>query len=196
MSRSSGSRLVRSSRAETRSCPTPPEPKFLLSRWQCACPKAPLSAGLVLDSGEPVSRLFPSRRPEGRWSGPVSDNPEGKSVPDGRCSKPAATASAEGQARPRPHRGGFVSRPAVRSAGHRSEDGARASPGLWLGRLTSVAGGSSRPRLEAVMLSESHQAQFRLWITRITCISPGRPNRREIRFARRHARLAPRRPPA
>lgn len=49
MRRNAGSRLVRSSRAETRSCPTPPKPKLLLSRWQRACPKTSLSAGLVLD---------------------------------------------------------------------------------------------------------------------------------------------------
>ena len=49
MSRSPGSMPVRSSRAEARSCPTPPEPKLLLSRWQRAGPKTPLSAGLVLD---------------------------------------------------------------------------------------------------------------------------------------------------
>jgi hypothetical protein len=44
------------------------------------------------------------------------------------------------------------------SAGHQSEDGTRPPPGLWLGRLTSVAGGSSRPHPEAVTLSESVQA--------------------------------------
>ena len=49
MRRNAGSCLVRSSRAATRSCPTPPKPKLLLSRWQRACPKASLSAGLVLD---------------------------------------------------------------------------------------------------------------------------------------------------
>ena len=42
-------------------------------------------------------------------------------------------------------------------AGHTSEDGARHPPGLWLGRLASVAGSSSRPHPEAVTLSESHQ---------------------------------------
>ena len=68
MSRSPGPCLVRSSRAETRSCPTHPEPKSLLSRWQRACPKTPLlpgwswlrRAGVLPD---------PFRRPEGRWSG-------------------------------------------------------------------------------------------------------------------------------
>jgi hypothetical protein len=44
------------------------------------------------------------------------------------------------------------------STGHQSEDGTRHPPGLWLGRLSSVAGRSSRPRLEAVTESESHQA--------------------------------------
>ena len=43
------------------------------------------------------------------------------------------------------------------SAGRRSEDRARHPPGLWLGRLASVAGSSSRPHPEAVTLSESHQ---------------------------------------
>jgi len=42
-------------------------------------------------------------------------------------------------------------------AGRTSEDGARHPPGLWLGRLASVAGSSSRPHPEAVTLSESHQ---------------------------------------
>lgn len=42
------------------------------------------------------------------------------------------------------------------------------------GRLSSVAGRSSRPRTKAVMKTESHQAdsgRFRLWITRITGIT-------------------------
>src|SRR5436190_986187 len=45
---------------------------------------------------------------------------------------------------------------------------------LWLGRLSPVAGRSSRPRTKAVMESDSHQADsraFRLWITRIMGVS-------------------------
>jgi hypothetical protein len=54
-------------------------------------------------------------------------------------------------ARPsRPHRGGFVSRPASAASPHRLV-GQEACPlGLWRGRLSSVAGRSSLPRHEAV----------------------------------------------
>ena len=48
--------------------------------------------------------------------------------------------------------------PPSASTGHQSEDGTRHPPGLWLGRLSSVAGRSSRPHPEAVMESESDQA--------------------------------------
>ena len=65
-------------------------------------------------SEDPVSRLIRSAGPKAVGPEPVPGHPEGKPVPVGRFPKPAATAYAEGQARPRPHRGGFFSRPAVR----------------------------------------------------------------------------------
>ena len=151
-------RLVRSSRAETRSCPTPPEPKLLLSRWQRARPRTSLSAGLVLDR-EIRCPACPFRRSEDPWSGAGS----------GRARRPFRFRMGASRSLPPSHP--LKGKPAIvriaaassaalpsASASRRSEDRARHPPGLWLGRLSSVAGGSSRPRFEAVTENESHQA--------------------------------------
>ena len=96
----------------------------------------------------PVSRLMVSHVPEGRWQ------------TDGRFTKPAAFASAKGQAR------SFRLAAASSAALPFSSacPAARRRPAwlwfrLWLGRLSPVAGRSSRPPLKAVMKSESVQAQ-------------------------------------
>lgn len=123
---------------------------------EAEAPSEPVAARLPEDiafcragprSEDPVSRLAGphlARRPSGDRVGavrslPLSHTLKGKPV----LVRYAAASSA-----------------ALPSAfaGHTSEDGARHLPGLWLGRLASVAGGSSRPHREAVTLSESHQA--------------------------------------
>jgi hypothetical protein len=96
-----GSLPLRSSRAETRSCPTKPEPKLPFRRWQRAN-RSPAFCRAGPESEDPVSGLTRFLKPEGSL------------VPVGRFTKPAAFAFAEGQARHRPPGGGFVSRPAVR----------------------------------------------------------------------------------
>jgi hypothetical protein len=100
MSRSSGSCRVRSSRAEARSCPTPPEPKLLLSRWQ----RANRSSAFCRTSPGPKSGVLPagSKRSENPWPRMVPHVPEGRLDPVGASrslplshplkGKPAASA--------------------------------------------------------------------------------------------------------
>ena len=132
-------RRFRSPRAEARSCPKDPRAEAQGSTGGGAPTEVPLSAGRVAN---PKVRL-PSERSPAR--------PKADRSPFGRFTKPAAFASAEGQARHRPPGGGFVSRPAFRLAASClvRQDAVRL--GLWLGRLSSVAGRSSRPPPIAVM---------------------------------------------
>jgi hypothetical protein len=139
-------RRFRSSRAETRSCPTNPEPKPHPRRWR-RLDRSPAFRRAGPEPEGPVSRLKASRLPEGRletlWA-----------------LHEACRFRFRSRTSPQlPPRGGFVSRPAlasVRPAARRRP--ARFRLGLWLGRLSPVAGRSSRPRVNAVMKSESVQA--------------------------------------
>lgn len=109
-------------------------------------------------SEDPVSRLF-------RSAGPKAVGPEPVPIlPKEHRSRMGAVRSL-----PPPHplkgkpvlvRIAAASSAALPSAstGHQSEDGTRHPPGLWLGRLSPVAGRSSRPHPEAVTESESVQA--------------------------------------
>ena len=146
----------------------------------------------------PVSRLAGprARKPLVRCRFP--DTPEGASgpkavwVPNGRFTKPAATASAEGQARPRPHRGGFVSRPAV--SFDRSPIRRRDQASAW------AVAGKAFPRCREIVSATSGSCHgfrvapsgFHLWIMRITCIT----RRAERAGFRAHPAAAPREAPA
>ena len=120
-----GSCRFRSSRAETRSCPTGSGPK-------------PFSAG---GSAPTASRFLPGRNP-----GPKSVVPSVlvryPKVPEpGRLTMPAAFASAKGQARS--IRLAAASSAARAFAPLASLSGGTRGPsslGLWLGRLSTVAG--------------------------------------------------------
>ncbi len=147
---------------KVRSCPTCPEPKLHPCRWRRA------------NRSPAFRRAGPG--PEGPVSGLVRflPSPKAHPVPSGRFTKPAAFASAKGQARS--FRLAAASSAALPSSTRLVVwwDKEVRSLWLWLGRLSPVAGRSSRPRVEAVMESESHQAdseRFRLWITRITGIT-------------------------
>lgn len=111
---------------------------------------------------EPKLLFVPSamRRPEGpafRLPVPPARRPL---VPDGRCMKPAAFASAGGQARNfRLAAASSAALPSASADPSARRLQARHPPGLWLGRLSSVAGESSRPRPEAVTKKGTVQAQ-------------------------------------
>ncbi len=76
----------------------------------------------------------------------------------GRFTKPAAFASAQGQARSfRLAAASSAARPSLSPSP--SGGTVRARLGLWLGSRSFVSAGSSRPRIEAVRKNESHQAQ-------------------------------------
>jgi hypothetical protein len=145
-------------------------------------PSEPVAARLSEDiafcragpgSWDPVSCLGRSSGPKAFGPAPVPNSPEGVSVPDGRFPKPAATAYAEGQARPRPHRGGFVSRPAVRFS--RSPIRRRDQTSAW------AVAGKAHLRCRRIVSATSGSCHvirvapsvIRLWITRITCITRG-----------------------
>jgi hypothetical protein len=111
------------------------------------------------ESEDPVSCLGPFRRSEDLWSG---TGPR-------RARRPFRFRMGASRSLPPSHplkgkpvlvRIAAASSAALpsASAGRQSEDGTRRPPGLWLGRLSPVAGRSSRPRPEAVTDSESHQA--------------------------------------
>jgi len=150
----------RSSRAETRSCPTDPG----------------------RNPSPPVAARWPkSRFPPGwSWTRRSGVLPAGPSSPkalgsDGRFTKPAAFASAEGQARHRPPRGGFVSRPAFRfrlpcrprAAGRASAPAVAGKALLRFRKIVSATSGSCHEKA-------GRPSWIRLWITRITGISAGR----------------------
>jgi hypothetical protein len=98
MSRSPGFPPFRSSRAEARSCPKDPQAEACFSAGGSARTEVPLSAGLVLNPKVrcPASRFLRPKPPVPKWVPPV---PEGRSGARGRFTKPAAFASAKGQAR-------------------------------------------------------------------------------------------------
>lgn len=160
-----GSLPLRSSRAETRSCPTCPEPKLLPRRWQRAN-RSPTfcRAGPGLASGVRPVRFL---------------KPEGSLVPGGRFTKPAAFAFAEGQARHRPPGGGFVSRPAVRFH-------PPCRPKATGPISTWAVAGKATLRCRKIVLATTHSCHEKwgrespiwLWITRITCITSSAPERR------------------
>ena len=103
----------------------------------------PLSAGQA-PGPKPVVLPFLVRHPK---------------VPEpGHFTKPAAFASAKGQARSiRMAAASSAARPSLRGL-IAWWDKRPSSLGLWLGRLSTVAGRSSRPRQKAVTKTESHQA--------------------------------------
>jgi hypothetical protein len=127
--------------------------------------EVPLSAGLTFGSEDPPDR-----------PGLVPSAPEGASGP-GWALLEACRLCIRIRASPQlPPSGGFVSRPAFprRLLFVWWDNEARFASWPWLGRLSSVAGRSSRPRRKAVTSFESHQADFQghcLWKTRITGIS-------------------------
>jgi len=132
----------RSSRAETRSCPKV-RGRSPFSAGGSAPTCVPLSAGQE-PGPKPVVLPFLVRYPK---------------VPEpGHFTKPAAFASAKGQARSiRMAAASSAARPSLRGL-IVWWDKRPSSLGLWLGRLSTVAGQSSRPRQKAVMKIESHQA--------------------------------------
>ena len=193
----------RSSRCRVRQDPRP-KPWFRLAghapkRWVLPGSQLPGRNPVLPDPSEAEASSEPvaARLPEGTAfcrAGPRSEDPvsglagpsppEEGSVPVGRCSKPAAFASAEGQARPRPHRGGFVSRPAVRfrrpHVRRRGQASAWAVAGkahLRCRRIVSATPGSCHA-------FSSRPSGFRLWITRIMGISRRVGNRRTRRLPR------------
>ena len=129
--RGPGSCRFRSSRAEAWSCPAMKEPKPCLRRWQRADLR-PASAGQMTDRSPSLPLGFRN---------PKVAKPLGalRSLP---LSHPLKASPQL------PHGGGFVSRPGLRSSA--SLPGGTIRPlslRLWLGRRSTVAGRSSRPRI-------------------------------------------------
>ena len=121
----------RSSRAEARSCPTIRWPKPSPRRWQRA------------DLRPAFCRTGPDRSP----FLPLVPYPK---VRDLWALHEACHFRFRSRTSPQlPHGGGFVSRPGLRSTASCLVGQVAASLRLWLGRLSTVAGRSSRPRIES-----------------------------------------------
>ncbi len=149
-----------------------PEGPVLPDLSEAEAPSSPVAAR------EPKSRFPPgwswTRRSGVRPGARFLPSPKALPVPDGRFrnlplshplkGKPAASAWRRLRQPP-------CLRVVASSSGGTRRPG---SLGLVAGRLSSVAGRSSRPRMKAVTKTDSHKAdfgRFRLWITRITGIT-------------------------
>ena len=167
MSRSPGSRQFAAPGPEGPVLPDRSEPKLKSRRWRRLSRSSAFRRAGPGPEG-PVSCLIRSLRE------PESSSGSGWAPHDACRFRIRSRTSPQ-----LPPGGGFVSRPALRAVAS-SPGGTRRSVSLgpWLGRLSSVAGRSSRPRTKAVMKIESHQAdsgRFRLWKTRITGITESGP---------------------
>ncbi len=136
MSEAPGSRRFRSSRDKARSCPTIRSAEASLVPVAVRKPEGPAFRRAVPE---------PRRIPDPACPVPFARRPP---VPGGRFTKPAAFASAKGQVRSFRLAAASSAAPPPLST-FRLVGRKASSLGLWPGRLSSVAGRSSLPRIES-----------------------------------------------